>query len=155
MVIRLHNSRGIDILLRIKYIMYANTTPSIQVRDRNVNIHINSNVLAQIQKMHVNLFFAHLMSGRHSIIAVPNSTLLEFFTDIAYVSDISKDPKFVIIEYIPRKIAEKIYMAQIEASDFGDESHIEKPKMKQVKDRNILEYALKQKIPVRQNTMDE
>lgn len=112
-------------------------------------------MLAQIQKMHINLFFAHLISGKQSIIAVPNSMLLEFFTEKAYVSDIWKDPKFVIIENIPRKIAEKIYMAQIIASDFGDESHIEKPKMKQVKDRNILEYALKQKIPVRQNTMDE
>lgn len=112
-------------------------------------------MLAQIQKIPVDFCFAFRISGKQSIIAVPNNTLLEFFTEKAYVSDIWKDPKFIIIENSPKKIAEKIYIAQIRDSDFCDESHIEKPKIKQVKDRNILEYALKQKIPVRQNTMAE
>ena len=86
---------------------------NIQVLERNVITHIARIIQAVIQTIRFAVVFESFIKKRQSICAVANNTLLEFFTENAYVSVISKPPKLVNTEYNPKNKADDTYIAKI------------------------------------------
>lgn len=108
-----NNASGLWKSVAIKCLRYrkykrAKNTETIAVRQRNVNKQAHNSNIAMLQIQIEVLLLVSFKMNAQRIIAVPNRTPLEFFTEKAYCSLIINPPRLVKTEYIPKNKADKI-----------------------------------------------